>query len=39
MGGLIIHAAIVIPVLLFAKLDNVYVQLMLFITIWLGLRL
>jgi len=37
MGGLIIHAAIVIPVLLFAKLDNIYVQLMLFITIWLGL--
>ncbi len=37
MGGLIIHASIVIPVLLFAKLDNVYVQLMLFITIWLGL--
>jgi phospho-N-acetylmuramoyl-pentapeptide-transferase len=37
MGGLIIHAAIIIPVLLFANLKNVYVQLMLFITIWLGL--
>jgi len=37
MGGLIIHAAILIPVLLFADVQNVYVQLMLFITIWLGL--
>lgn len=36
MGGLIIHAAILIPVVLFADLKNVYVQLMLFITIWLG---
>jgi phospho-N-acetylmuramoyl-pentapeptide-transferase len=37
MGGLIILASIIIPVLLFANLKNVYVQLMLFITIWLGL--
>ncbi len=37
MGGLIIHASILIPVLLFANLKNVYVQLMLFITVWLGL--
>lgn len=37
MGGLIILISIVIPVLLFANLKNVYVQLMLFITIWLGL--
>lgn len=37
MGGLIIHASILIPVLLFANVKNVYVQLMLFITIWLGL--
>ena len=37
MGGLIILAAILIPTLLFAKLDNVYVQLMIFSTIWLGL--
>jgi len=36
MGGLIIHAAILIPVILFADLKNVYVQLMLFITVWLG---
>jgi phospho-N-acetylmuramoyl-pentapeptide-transferase len=37
MGGLIILAAILIPTLLFAKLDNVYVRLMIFSTIWLGL--
>ena len=36
MGGLIILASILVPVLLFADLRNVYVQLMLFITIWLG---
>ena len=37
MGGLIILASIVIPTLLFAKLDNIYIQLMLFTTVWLGL--
>lgn len=37
MGGLIILAAIIIPVLLLAKLDNVYVVLMLVTTVWLGL--
>ena len=37
MGGLIILTSIIVPVLLFANLKNVYVQLMLFITIWLGL--
>jgi len=37
MGGLIILAAILIPTLLFAKLDNVYVLLMIFSTIWFGL--
>lgn len=36
MGGLIILAAILIPTLLFARLDNVYVLLMLISTIWLG---
>ena len=36
MGGLIIIAAILIPVLLFNRLDNVYVLLMIFTTIWLG---
>jgi phospho-N-acetylmuramoyl-pentapeptide-transferase len=37
MGGIIILASIVIPTLLFAKLDNIYVILMLITTIWLGL--
>ncbi|MFW6019567.1 MAG: phospho-N-acetylmuramoyl-pentapeptide-transferase [Bacteroidales bacterium] len=37
MGGLIILAAILIPTLLFARLDIVYIQLMLFTTVWLGL--
>ncbi len=36
MGGIIILAAILIPTLLFAKLNNIYVLLMLFTTIWLG---
>jgi phospho-N-acetylmuramoyl-pentapeptide-transferase len=36
MGGLIILASIVIPALLFARLDNVYILLMLFTTLWLG---
>ena len=37
MGGLIILAAILIPTLLFAKLDNIYVITMLLATVWLGL--
>ena len=37
MGGIIILLAILIPVLLFARLDNVYIQLMIISTIWLGL--
>ena len=36
MGGVIIIAGIIIPTLLFAKLDNIYIQLMLIATIWLG---
>ncbi|MDF2447654.1 MAG: phospho-N-acetylmuramoyl-pentapeptide-transferase [Bacteroidota bacterium] len=36
MGGLIILAAIIIPTLLFAKVHNVYIVLMLISTIWLG---
>jgi phospho-N-acetylmuramoyl-pentapeptide-transferase len=36
MGGIIILASILIPVLLFAKLHNIYVILMLLTTIWLG---
>jgi phospho-N-acetylmuramoyl-pentapeptide-transferase len=37
MGGIIILASIIIPTLLFAKLGNVYIVLMLITTIWLGL--
>jgi len=37
MGGLIIIAAILIPTLLFAKLDNVYVVLLITATLWLGI--
>jgi phospho-N-acetylmuramoyl-pentapeptide-transferase len=37
MGGIIILASILIPTLLFAKLDNVYVFLMTLTTVWLGL--
>lgn len=37
MGGLIILGAIIIPTLLFAKLDNIYVVIMIITTVWLGL--
>lgn len=37
MGGLIIIMAILIPCLLLAKLNNVYIWLMIFTTVWLGL--
>ncbi len=37
MGGLIILAAILVPTLLFANLNNIYVILMIVSTIWLGL--
>jgi phospho-N-acetylmuramoyl-pentapeptide-transferase len=36
MGGLIIIAAILIPTLLFARIDNVYIILLIITTIWLG---
>ena len=36
MGGIIILLSILIPVLLFARLDNVYIQLMIISTLWLG---
>jgi phospho-N-acetylmuramoyl-pentapeptide-transferase len=36
MGGLIILASILIPTLLFAKLDNIYIILMLISTVLLG---
>ncbi len=37
MGGLIIIAAIIIPTLLFARLDNIYIMLMIVSTLWLGI--
>jgi phospho-N-acetylmuramoyl-pentapeptide-transferase len=37
MGGLIIIAAILVPTLLLAKIDNVYVILLIITTVWLGL--
>lgn len=37
MGGIIIIGAILVPTLLFAKLDNVYVILLIIATCWLGL--
>lgn len=37
MGGLLILAAIIVPTLLFAKLDNIYVLIMLGTTVWMGM--
>lgn len=37
MGGLLILTAILIPTFLFAKLDNVYIQLLMVTTVWMGL--
>lgn len=37
MGGIIILLAILVPMLLLGKLDNIYVQLLLVSTVWLGL--
>ena len=37
MGGLIILAAILVPSLLFAKLNNIYIILALVTTVWLGI--
>ena len=37
MGGLMMIAAILIPTLLFANLNNTYIQLLLITTVWLGL--
>ncbi len=36
MGGLIILTAILVPTLLFAKLQNIYIILVLVATVWLG---
>lgn len=37
MGGIIIIASVLIPVLLLTKLNNIYILLMIFTTIWLGI--
>ncbi len=37
MGGLIILSATIIPTLLFAKLTNIYIILLLVSTVWMGL--
>ncbi|MDR0724905.1 MAG: phospho-N-acetylmuramoyl-pentapeptide-transferase [Prevotellaceae bacterium] len=37
MGGIIILLSILIPTLLFARLDNIYLLLMITTTVWLGL--
>lgn len=37
MGGIIIIASILIPVLLFTKINNIYIVLMIFTTIWMGI--
>ena len=37
MGGVIIILATLIPVLLFAKIDNIYIILLIVTTIWMGL--
>lgn len=37
MGGIIILAAILIPILLFGDLGNIYVELLIMSTIWMGL--
>jgi len=37
MGGIIIILATLIPVFLFAKLDNIYIILLLITTIWMGI--
>lgn len=36
MGGLIILMGILVPTLLFAKLDNIYVVMLLITTLWMG---
>ncbi|MCF7823828.1 MAG: phospho-N-acetylmuramoyl-pentapeptide-transferase [Candidatus Marinimicrobia bacterium] len=36
MGGLIIIGAILVPTLLFARLDNIYIQMMIVSVLWMG---
>ncbi len=37
MGGLMILAGILVPTLLFAKLENIYILLLVITTVWMGL--
>ena len=37
MGGIIILSSILLPTILFARLDNVYILLMIITTVWLGM--
>ncbi len=37
MGGIIIILATLVPVLLFAKLENIYIVLLIITTVWMGL--
>ena len=37
MGGLIIILSTIIPVLLFSNFTNIYIQILLFTTLWMGL--
>lgn len=37
MGGFIILLAILLPTLLFARLDNLYILLMILVTVWCGM--
>jgi len=36
MGGIIIILAIILPTIFFAKLDNIYIALMIMTTLWMG---
>ena len=36
MGGLIIIIATIVPVMLFSKINNIYIIILLFTTLWLG---
>ena len=36
MGGVMVLTAILLPTLLFAQLDNVYIQIIIIATIWMG---
>ena len=37
MGGIIIILSIILPTILFADINNIYIQLMIFVTIFMGL--